>query len=113
MQIRILVAIDCGRNKREEIAKGNEDMYENVSKMAIDSSRRLGWDTKEAQKNLYLVINTVVWFALAGIIGGLVQLLTGSRMALPDLVALALSGALVPGFYGGILYLYHTAEDEE
>lgn len=87
-------------------------MYESIRKMAIDSSSHLGRNTKEAQKYLYLVINTAVWFVLAGILGVLVQLFTGSWSTL-DLAAPALFGALLPGFYGGILYLYHTAEDEE
>ena len=87
-------------------------MYEGISKMVTYSSRHLGWSGKEAQKYLYLVISTAVWFLMAGVFGSLVQLLTGSFMTL-DVVVLALFGALLPGFYGGILYLYHTAVDEE
>lgn len=87
-------------------------MYGNISKMVIDCSLRMGWNSKETQKDLYLAVNTVVWFFLAGVLGGLVQLFTGSRSVL-DVTALALFGALLPGFYGGILYLYHTAVEEE
>ena len=81
-------------------------MYTNISKMAIYSSLHLGWSGKETQKYLHLAIST------AGVFGGLVQLLIGGFTAL-DVTALALFGALLPGFYGGILYLYHTAVDEE
>ena len=86
-------------------------MYANISKMAIYSSLHLGWSGKETQKYLYLAISTAVWCLLAGVLGGLVQLLGGFTAL--DVTALALSGALLPGFYGGILYLYHTAVDEE
>ncbi|MDD6326676.1 MAG: hypothetical protein PUA72_14015 [Lachnospiraceae bacterium] len=99
-------------NESESVAKGNEDMYENISKMVIDRSLQFGWNSKDTQKYLYLVMNTVVWFFLAGVLGVLAQLLIGSLTTF-DVVALALFGALLPGFYGGILYLYHTAEDEE
>ena len=58
-------------------AKGNEDMYTNISKMAIYSSLHLGWSGKETQKYLYLAISTAVWCLLAGVLGGLVQLLIG------------------------------------
>ena len=87
-------------------------MYTNISKMAIYSSLHLGWSGKETQKYLYLAISTAVWCLLAGVLGGLVQLLIGGFTALV-VTALALFGALLPGFYGGILYLYHTAVDEE
>ena len=87
-------------------------MYESISKIATYSSFHLGWSKKEAQKYLYLAISTAVWCLLAGVLGGLVRLLVGGFTAL-DVTALALFGALLPGFYGGILYLYHTAVDEE
>ena len=86
-------------------------MYESISKIVTYSSLHLGWSGKEAQKYLYLAISTAVWCLLAGVLGGLVQLLGGFTAL--DVTALALSGALLPGFYGGILYLYHTAVDEE
>ena len=93
-------------------AKGNEDMYTNISKMAIYSSLHLGWSGKETQKYLHLAISTAVWCLFAGVLGGMVHLFVGGFTAL-DVTALALFGALLPGFYGGILYLYHTAVDEE
>ena len=61
---------------------------------------------------MYESISKMVWCLFAGVLGGLVHLLVGGFTAL-DVTALALFGALLPGFYGGILYLYHTAVDEE
>ena len=87
-------------------------MYESISKMATYSSLHLGWSGKEAQKYLYLAISTAVWCLFVGVLGGMVHLFVGGFTAL-DVTALALFGALLPGFYGGILYLYHTAVDEE
>ena len=36
-------------NESESVAKGNEDMYENISKMVLDRSLQFGWNIKETQ----------------------------------------------------------------
>ena len=93
-------------------AKGNEDMYANISKMAIYSSLHLGWSGKETQKYLYLAISTAVWCLLAGVLGGLVQLLIGGFTAL-DVTALALFGCDSTGFVwcvaSGILWRHSVS----
>lgn len=101
------------RGRWQAIAKGNEDMYTRIDKWTKDSAKWLGWTRKDTQKRLYLALNTAAWFLVTGVICGLIHLLTGGMGSWTDMTTLALLGALMPGFYGGILYLYHTAVDEE